>query len=297
LTLAFAIALPLLLSIVGAVTWRIVGRALAPVDAMRREVDSITAGELDRRVPDPPGDDEIARLAATMNRMLDRLEADQARQHRFVSDASHELRSPVAAIRQHAELALRYPDQTDLPTLAGVAHQESIRLQRIVEDLLLLSRIDEGSLTMRHEPVDLDDLVQDEAARLRATPSLQVTFDRVDPAQVEGDRSRLERLVRNLGENAARHARAAVALELRRDDGTAILSIEDDGAGIPAAERERVFDRFVRLDEARERDAGGSGLGLSIVREIASLHGGAVSVADGRLGGARFEVHLPVASS
>jgi signal transduction histidine kinase len=264
---------------------------------MRREVDSITAGELDRRVPDSPGDDEIARLAATMNRMLDRLEADQARQHRFVSDASHELRSPVAAIRQHAELALRYPDQTDLPTLAGVAHEESIRLQRIVEDLLLLSRIDEGSLAMRHEPVDLDDLVQDEAARLRATPSLQVTTDRVDPAQVEGDRSRLERLVRNLGENAARHARAAVALELRRDDGTAILSIEDDGAGIPAAERERVFDRFVRLDEARERDAGGSGLGLSIVREIASLHGGAVSVADGRLGGARFEVHLPVASS
>jgi signal transduction histidine kinase len=294
---AFAAGVPLLLVVVAVVTWAIVGRALAPVDAMREEVDAISAGELHRRVPDPPGDDEIARLAATMNRMLARLEAEQARERRFVSDASHELRSPVAAIRQHAEVAIRHPEGTDLATLAGVAHEESLRLQRIVEDLLLLSRIDEGSVRLRREPVDLDDLVQDEAARLRAASAVEVRTDRVGAARVEGDRGRLERLLRNLGENAARHARGAVAVEVASEDGWAVLAVEDDGEGIPATERERVFDRFVRLDEGRERDSGGSGLGLSIVREIAALHGGTVRVAEGSAGGSRFEVRLPLGGS
>lgn len=293
-SIAFAIAIPLLLVVVGLVTWRIVGRALAPVEAIRAEVDAISVGELDRRVPEPARDDEIARLATTMNRMLERLEAGRDRERRFVSDASHELRSPVASIRQHAELALRHPDRTDLGTLADVAHDEALRLQRIVDDLLFLTRVDEGTLQLRREPVDLDDLVQDEAARLRAMSRHRIVADRVDGVRVEGDRGRLEQVLRNLGENAARHARSTVALELRREDGAAILTVEDDGEGIPAAERDHVFDRFVRLDEARERDVGGTGLGLAIVRDIATLHGGTVVVAEAPSGGARFEVRLPV---
>jgi signal transduction histidine kinase len=293
LTIAFAVALSIVLAVVAFVTWRIVGRALAPVEAIREEVDTISVGELDRRVPDAGADDEIGRLASTMNRMLERLEAGRDRERRFVSDASHELRSPVTSIRAHAELALRHPDRTDLPTLAGVAHEEALRLQRIVEDLLLLARIDEGTVQPRREPVDLDDLVHEEAARLTAMSSQRVVAERVEGLRLEADRGQLERVLRNLGENATRHARSTIALELRRGNGAAVLAVEDDGEGIADGDRERVFDRFVRLDEARERDRGGSGLGLAIVREIATLHGGSVAVTDGSLGGARFEVRLP----
>lgn len=290
---ALILGIPLLVLVVAAVTWRVVGWALAPVEAIREEVETISTEELHRRVPDPPGDDEIARLASTMNRMLARLEEGQARQRRFVSDASHELRSPVAAIRQHAEVALRHPDSTDLHSLAEVAHEGSLRLQRIVEDLLLLSRIDEGTVQLRREPVDLDDLVHEEAARLRASTRLRVESDRVEGGRIMGDRAQLERLVRNLTENATRHAKSAIALSLHRDGGSVVLTVEDDGPGIPEAERGRVFDRFVRLEDARERDSGGSGLGLSIVREIAALHGGTAVALEGGLGGARFEVRLP----
>lgn len=295
LTGTLVIAIPLLVLVVAIVTWRVVGRALAPVEAIREEVETISTEELHRRVPDPPGDDEIARLASTMNRMLARLEEGQARQRRFVSDASHELRSPVAAIRQHAEVALHHPDSTDLRSLAEVAHEESLRLQRIVEDLLLLSRIDEGTVRLRRDQVDLDDLVHEEAARLRASTRLRIVSDRVEGGRIMGDLAQLERLVRNLTENATRHARSAIALSLHREGGSVILAAEDDGPGIPEPERANVFDRFVRLEDARERDSGGSGLGLSIVREIAALHGGTAVALESELGGARFEVVLPAA--
>ena len=293
LAVTLIVTIPVLIVLVAAVTWRVVGRALAPVEEIRREVESISTEELQRRVPDPPGDDEIARLATTMNRMLDRLEDGQARQRRFVSDASHELRSPVASIRQHAEVALQHPDSTDLASLAEVAHEDSLRLQRIVEDLLLLSRIDEGTARIRREPVDVDDLVHEEAARLRAATELEIASDRVESGQVLGDRDRLEGLLRNLTDNAVRHARRAISLEVARRDDWVLLAVEDDGPGIPDAERARVFDRFVRLEDARERDSGGTGLGLSIVREITVLHGGEVAVGEGALGGARFELRLP----
>jgi signal transduction histidine kinase len=244
-------------------------------------------------VPAPPGDDEIARLAATMNRMLGRLEDAQARQRRFVSDASHELRSPIASIRQHAELARAGSADADPLELADVVLEEDLRLQRIVEDLLLLARIDEGTAKLRADPVDLDDVVLEEAARLRASTGLAVDAAGVSGGRVRGDRDRLGRLVRNLTENAARAARTAVVLSLREEDAAVVLAVEDDGPGIAPADRERVFDRFVRLDEARDRDAGGSGLGLAIVREVAGLHGGTVAALDGALGGARLEVRLP----
>jgi signal transduction histidine kinase len=288
-----AVGLPLLLAVVAATTWVVVGRALAPVEAIRAEVDAISAAALHRRVQAPAADDEIGRLARTMNRMLGRLEQAQARQRRLVSDASHELRSPVAAIRQHAEVALAHPDRTTTAELAATVLAEDLRLQRLAEDLLLLTRADEHTLALRRRPVDLDDLVFEEARRLRASTGLRVDTSAVSAGRVDGDAAGLRRVLRNLGDNAARHAAGRLALSLAETDGRVLLGVEDDGPGIPEADRERVFERFVRLDDARARDDGGSGLGLAIVAELARAHGGTVTVAPGGLGGARVEVALP----
>jgi signal transduction histidine kinase len=228
-----------------------------------------------------------------MNRMLERLDAARRRERRFVSDASHELRSPVAAIRQYAEVARTHPSETSLSELADVVLEEDIRLQRLVEDLLLLDRIDEGTLEIPTTPIDLDDVVLEEAARLRGISGIRIDASRVSSGRVIGDRQQLVRLVRNLTENAARHARSLVSLVLGERDGQVLFAVEDDGAGIDPEERNRIFDRFVRLDEGRDRDSGGSGLGLAIVREVAEFHGGSVSVIDGTQGGTRVEVLLP----
>jgi signal transduction histidine kinase len=286
-------AMPLQLLVVGIVTWLVVGRALQPVEAIRADVDAISARDLHRRVPDPPGDDEISRLVATMNRMLERLEDARLRERRFVSDASHELRSPVAAIRQYAEVARVHPDRTSLEELAEVVLEEDARLQHLVEDLLFLTRLDEGTLVRPSTPVDLDDLVLEEASRLRTATHLRVDSTGVSPGRVVGDRDQLERLVRNLTENAARHATGQVRVSLGELDGRVVLRVDDDGSGVDPRHRERIFDRFVRLDEARDRDSGGSGLGLAIVREVAEFHGGDVRVLESDLGGSRFEIRLP----
>ncbi len=284
---------PLLLLVLGTVMWRVVGRTLAPVEAMRAEVEAISAKELHRRVPDPPSKDEVARLAATMNRMLSRLEAGQKRQRRFVSDASHELRSPVATIRHHAEVALSHPESSRIEELAEVVLHEDARLQQLVEDLLLLTKMDEGTLSLRTESVDLDDILFEEVERLSGSTDVRVDAHRVSAGRVAGDKGQLGRLVRNLVDNAARHAQRTMAMSLREDDGEVVLTIDDDGDGIPAAERRRVFERFVRLEQARDRDSGGSGLGLAIVAEIAAAHGATVAVLEGPLGGARLEVRFP----
>jgi signal transduction histidine kinase len=288
-----AVGLPLLLAVVAVTTWVLVGRALAPVEAIRAEVDAISAAALHRRVPDPPADDEIGRLARTMNRMLGRLEQAQARQRRLVADASHELRSPVATIRQHAEVALAHPDRTGTTELAATVLAEDLRLQRLAEDLLLLTRADEHTLALRRRPVDLDDLVFDEARRLRDATGLVVDTTAVSAGRVDGDPAGLRRVLRNLGDNAARHAGGRLAFSVAERDGMVLLAVDDDGAGIPEADRERVFERFVRLDDARARDDGGSGLGLAIVAELVAAHGGTVAVATSPLGGARVAVTLP----
>ncbi len=288
-----AVGLPILLVMVGMTTWKATGRALAPVESIRRQVDEISAAALHRRVPDPRGDDEIARLARTMNRMLDRLERASTRQRRFISDASHELRSPVASIRQHAEVALAHPNRTTTAELAETVLAEDLRVQRLVEDLLLLARADEHTLQLHRRPVDLDDLVFDEARRLREQTRLRVETTGVSAGRVEGDAAGLRRVLRNLGDNAARHARGAIRFSLAERDGAVVLAVEDDGPGIPQAERERVLERFVRLDDARARDAGGSGLGLAIVAELTTAHSGTVGITSGGLGGARVELRLP----
>jgi signal transduction histidine kinase len=286
------VGLPLLMLLVAVTTWVMVGRALAPVDAIRREVDEISAAQLHRRVPQPDAGDEIGRLAATMNRMLTRLEDARNSQRRFVSDASHELRSPITTIRQHAEVALAHPDRTTTAELAEVMLAEELGMQGLIEDLLLLARADEHAPPPR-APVDLDDLVFEEAGRLRSTTPRRVDTSAVGAAQVHGDTNALGRVLRNLGENAARHATSRVDLALAERDGEVVLTVDDDGPGIPESERLRVLQRFVRLDEARSRDDGGSGLGLSIVDEVIRAHGGSVSISQSPLGGARVEVRLP----
>lgn len=285
--------LPLLLLLVGVISWRVVGRTLAPVDSIRREVDAISASELHRRVPASATEDEIARLAGTMNRMLDRLESSHDRQRRFVSDASHELRSPVATIRQHAEVALAHPTSTTTEELAEVVLAEDLRVQRLVEDLLLLARADERTLPVNRRPVDLDDLVFEEADRLRHVGSLRVDVAGVSAGRISGDPGQLRRVVRNLADNAVRHAESLIRLSLVDDGADVVFMIEDDGHGIEPGNDERIFERFVRSDEARARDGGGSGLGLAIVSEIVAAHGGSVRASDSDLGGARFAVSIP----
>ena len=310
------VAIPVALLVLGVTTWLVVGRALRPVETMRREVAEVTAANLSHRLPDPGGSDEVARLARTLNGMLDRLDASATAQRRFVGDASHELKTPLATIRQHAEVALLHPEAVDGRALAGTVLGEEARLTALVQGLLVLARADEGALGVDRRPVDLDDLVLAEASRQRAaaaaasaaaaeatatpaatgaTAPLVVDATGVGPARVVGDEGLLGQVVRNLVANAARHAATTVALGLVDRDGRAVLTVDDDGAGVAEADRERVFDRFVRLDEARDRDAGGSGLGLAIVREIVRVHGGSVRVEASPRGGARVVVELPTA--
>jgi signal transduction histidine kinase len=288
-----AVGLPLLVLVVGATAWLVIGRALRPVEIMRREVDEISLRALDRRIPVPATADEIARLAVTMNRMLDRLERGQTRQRQFVSDTSHELRSPIAAIRQHAEVAMAHPARTTIAELAETVLAEDLRLQRLVDDLLLLTRVDEGTLELTRREVDLDDLVFEEAARLRGASGLEVDTAAVSAGRVNGDAMGLGRVLANLAENAARHARTRVGFSLSESDAVVRLRVDDDGPGIPQHERQRVFERFVRLDAARARDAGGSGLGLAIVAELVAAHGGRTTISESPEGGARVEVILP----
>jgi signal transduction histidine kinase len=292
-TRVLVVGLPIVLVLVGVVTWTVAGRTLAPVAAIRREVDEISGAELHRRVPAASSGDEVGRLAATMNRMLDRLERAQESQRQFVSDASHELRSPIASIRQHVEVALAHPDRTTLAELAGTVLAEDLRVQRLVDDLLLLARADERTLQLPRASIDLDDLVFEEARRLRSATQPRIDTTAVSAGRVWGDEESLRRLLRNLGENAARYAHQRIAFGLTEAGGTVMLSVSDDGPGIPAADRERVFERFVRLTTARARDDGGSGLGLAIVSELTRAHGGSVKVDDSPLGGARLEIRLP----
>ena len=287
------VGVPMLLALVVVTTWAVVGRALRPVAAISDEVRSITDHELDRRVPEPAAHDEIGRLARTMNAMLGRLQTSRDRQRQFVSDASHELRSPVATIRHELEVALAHPEGVDLAALAQDLLDEDLRMQAIVEDLLVLARFDEDGAMAARQRVDLDDLVLAEARRLRADPRLEVDASGVGAARVAGDPSQLARALRNLADNAARHAERQVRLAVQVEGDDAVVTVDDDGVGVPGEARALVFERFARLDDARSRSAGGAGLGLAIVAQIVERHHGSVRCLDAPGGGARFEIRLP----
>lgn len=289
------LGLPLLVALVAVTTWVAVGRALRPVAAIAAEVSSITDAELDRRVPEPDSDDEIGRLARTMNAMLARLQQTRDRQRQFVSDASHELRSPIATIRHELEVALAHPEGADLGRLASDLLEEDLRMQRVVDDLLLLARSDEGDDPSARRPVDLDDLALAEARGLRSERALRVDTSGVQAARVVADPHQLSRAVRNLVENAGRHARSLVRIVVRLDGSEAVLCVDDDGPGVAEADRSRVFERFTRLDDARARSGGGAGLGLAICAGVVGRHGGRIVCLESPDGGARFEVRLPAA--
>lgn len=289
-----SVGAPLVLLILAGTTYAVVGRALAPVEAIRRRVAEVTTADQDTRVPVPDSADEIARLAETMNAMLARLQAAAVAQHQFVADASHELRTPLATIRTTTELATLHPEAMDLERASTSILTETHRLERLVSDLLLLARSDERGLIMHLEDVDLDDIVTGEIARFRAKKTLTVVVDVVS-VRVRGDAQHLLRAVRNLMDNAAKFASTRVEVRLGVSDGTAQLTIADDGPGIEVSERERVFERFVRLDESRERGTGGTGLGLAITRQIALAHAGDVRAIAPEFGtGARVQLSLPL---
>ncbi|MEV7007783.1 HAMP domain-containing sensor histidine kinase [Streptosporangium sp. NPDC051022] len=286
-----AVAVPVSLLFVGGLTYRLSGRALAPVEEIRRRVASIGDDDLSARVPVPGTRDEVAELATTMNRMLDRLESARGAQRRFVADASHELRSPLTSVLGGLELAEQDGWRTDPETLRTM-RAEAVRLRGLIDDLLLLARADERGAGGPREEVDLDDVVARERARLRRTSTLPVRA-RLVPVKVTGDRQALVRLVRNLVDNAVRYTRTTVTLAVRPDGDTAVVEVADDGPGVPVADRERIFGRFVRADGARAREAGGAGLGLAIVAEIAHRHHARVEVDDAPGGGALFRVRFP----
>jgi signal transduction histidine kinase len=287
------VGLPLLLVLVGATTWVVSGRALQPVEAIRQEVETIGAEDLHRRVPEPGTADEVGRLARTMNAMLRRLDDATDRQRRFVADASHELRSPLTGMRARLEVDLAHPEGADWQATESDVLGDAIRLQHLVDDLLALAASDASvpDESVR-QPVDLDEIVLSEARRLRSHTSHRIDTSGVSGAQLPGDADALGRAVRNLLDNAARHARATVTITLAESDTAITLTVADDGPGIPPDQRERVFERFTRLDDARARDQGGTGLGLAITHDVVASHGGTIEVDNAP--GARFTVTFPL---
>jgi signal transduction histidine kinase len=291
---ALAIAAPVVIVVSGAATYVLVRRSMQSVDDIRSRVADITTSDLAERVPVPGSRDEIAALAVTMNEMLARIEAGHNAQQRFVGDASHELRSPLTTIISALEVAVAHPEVLSADLATTTLMPEALRMKALIDDLLLLARADERGLEMAREDVDLDDLAAAELERLRRETDLDVSAD-LEPARLTGDPAALSRVMRNLLNNAARHAVSRVIVSVRPvTDGVAV-EVSDDGPGISPADRQRVFDRFVRLDPDRSRSAGGTGLGLAIVREIVMAHGGTVSIDDRVGGGTVVSLQLPLA--
>ncbi|MER7165879.1 HAMP domain-containing sensor histidine kinase [Micromonospora sp. NPDC000207] len=293
------VAFPLFVALLAVVAWRVVGAALRPVEALRSGAAEITGSARTGRLPVPASHDEIHRLAVTLNDMLDRLASARDRQRAFVADAAHELRSPLTNMRTELEVAQRLGDRTDWSTVSENLLTDTERLSRLVDDLLLLARLDATESPPRSRPVELNALLTAVAARY-PSPPVRGEAATGEPAWTEGDPDELHRVLTNLVDNAVRHARTAVSLAVQphvdgvREAAYHRVTVTDDGPGVPPADRERVFGRFTRLDDARARDAGGAGLGLAIVRDLVRRTGGRVELADlPDAPGLRVTVHLP----
>jgi signal transduction histidine kinase len=294
LTSSLLIVIPVSTVLLFGIVWFAVGRTLKPVDRIRQEVDAIGLDDLDRRVPEPAGRDEFARLAMTMNKMLARLQQAAQAQRQFVGDASHELKTPLTRIRTELEVDERHPDTADPAATRASVLEEVAGLQSLIDDLLVLARIDGGATPVTAAPVDLAVIIRSE---VDAADDARVRLELGDPepAMVVGDPGQLRRVVRNLLGNATQHARATIVVGLDRIDGRVRLAVGDDGDGIPPERRAEVFERFTRLDEART--SGGTGLGLAIVRDVVARSGGTVRIDASTLGGALFVVELPAAET
>lgn len=284
------VAVPSIVLLVAGIAWLTTGRALRPVREIRAEAEAISGAHLDTRVPVPPGRDEIHQLAQTMNGMLDRIDSHQRSMRRFTSDASHELKSPVANIRAMVETSSL--DGSEWDRLERRIVHETDRLRDLVNNLLFLASHDDDAAPPRATvSVDVDDLLFREAEVVASTTDRKVDISGVEPVQVVGDRLELERLVRNLADNAARHATSTVSFASTEHDGWVAIRVSDDGFGVPPDQREAIFERFTRLDEHRARSSGGTGLGLAIARQIAEGHHGSIEVEEGSP--STFVVRLP----
>ncbi|MGH3286969.1 MAG: sensor histidine kinase [Streptosporangiaceae bacterium] len=290
---AVFIGTPLLFGLVALAIWLVTGYTLRPIAGLRRGAAEVTQTGIPRHLPVPPARDEVRALAVTLNDMLSRLADAQQRQRDLVSDTAHELRSPIASIRAQLEVALDHPDGLDWAETARDVHADTLRLARLAENLLLLARLDDQRI--RRSPVDLAAVCGSVAARYGAA-RVPVRADAPAPCPVSGDADALGRLLVNLLDNAVRHAADAVSVSVRAQDGWAVLVVADDGPGLAAADIERAFGRFSRLDDARSRDGQeGAGLGLAIVRTTAQAHGGSVTLGDARPG-LCATVRLPLAA-
>ena len=286
-------AIPVAVLLVAAVAFLATRRALRPVEAIRARTAVVTASDPRERVTVPPTGDEIARLATTINTTLERLDAAAQTQRRFVADAAHELRSPLAGLLATVEVAEAYPERADWPETVTAVGRQARRIQALTEDLLLLARL-EAAAVGDHTRIDLAFLARTTVAEYQTRPdTVPISCEADTAVPVEGNHVQLERLLRNLLDNASRYARTRVEVSVRTEGPTAILSVQDDGPGVAAADRERIFERFTRLDDDRSRQTGGTGLGLAIAREIAERHDGALAVADTACG-ARLVARLPL---
>ncbi len=285
-----------LVGLIAGSTWFAVGRVLRPVEAIRAEFAELSAHHLDRRVSVPRAGNEIARLATTMNTTLNRLQAAVDRQRQFTTDASHELRTPLACLRTELELALNRPDAADWPRVVHAAHQDTMRVQELTEDLLLLARLDaEQGDRQPRRTVDLTDVVREETVRRRPPHGIGIDLRTgPGPVAVQGHPALLARVIGNLLDNAERYATGTITVRLTHDPhhGTAVVDVLDDGPGIPPEDHRRIFERFTRLDDARTQDTGGVGLGLAIAQRIATVHRGTLEIVPSARG-AHFSLRLP----
>lgn len=296
LIVALTITVPLVIATLAGLVWWLVGKTLLPVELIRREADDISGADLQRRLPVPDHADEIARLATTMNQMLDRIDHAGRRQRQFVADASHELRTPLTRIRTELEVDLNQPDLADTTATNATVLEEALAVQELLDDLLFLARSDEQEHTNRRTPVDLDDIVLREVTQQRTTTSIPIDTSEVSAAHLQADSRQLARMVRNLLSNAKRHATSSVAITLSQHDHSIRLTITDDGPGVPTEMQDRIFERFGRADDARTRHDGGTGLGLAIARDIAHRHNGQIRYDNTWTNGARFIIDLDTAA-
>jgi len=296
LGVGLAVAFSVVLMVTGVLAWLLTGRTLRSVELLRAEVASLPEDDLTQRVGVPIADEELARLATTLNDLLDRIEVAEKARRAFVSDASHELRSPIASLLTTIDVARAHPARADWDAVSRAVAAEGRRLSRLVDDLLLLASRDEGRDQPTHVAVDLEEICFGEVARLRTQELVEVNGTGIGPARVMGDPDELFRAVRNLVDNAVRHATSTVSISLATTATEAVLVVADDGPGVDPTTAEDLFQRFTRADEARDRPRGGAGLGLAIVAAIVTSHGGKVSFLDVEAG-ASVELRLPLVLS
>ena len=294
LSLLLAILLPILAIVLGMLIWVVVGLAMKPVETIRTAVDEISEGHLDERLPSPRTGDELERLVDTMNSMLGRLQRAIKRERRFIADASHELKTPIAAMRTALEVGGEGPSATEASHRSALSSLQ--RLEILVQDLLLVGSDQNAANLAPSTLVDLDELVLEKAEHLRRNTTLEIDTSSVSGGQVLAREMDMMRVIDNLASNAVRHAATQVAVSITEHNGTVRLAVSDDGSGIPIDFRQKVFERFVRIDGDRNRSSGGTGLGLSIVSDIVSRYGGTIHIATSTKGGATFVVELPAST-